>query len=62
MRTYNINLTWFAFWIFMAVYAWASHTQYLAGHETMFWGHKTPEEIRIREATVKKLELEAKGP
>lgn len=32
----------------------------MAGHDTLFFEHKTPEEIRIREAIIKKLEKEAK--
>lgn len=39
---------------------WVCHLQYLQGHDTFLFGHKTPEEKRIREATIKKLEAEAK--
>jgi hypothetical protein len=49
-------LPWTAFWIFLAVWIYCSHTQYMAGHETTFFHHKTPEEIRIREAVIKRLE------
>jgi len=54
------SLAWMAFWLSFAVYAWCEHTQYMAGNETLLFRHKTPEEIRIREATVEKLEAQAK--
>lgn len=53
------NLAWLGFWIFAAVFLYVEHTQYMNGHETTIYTHKTPEEKRIREAIVKKLENEA---
>ena len=52
-------IPWLGFWAFMAVLVWVEHTQYMHGHDTLFFGHKTPEELRIREAVIRKLELEA---
>jgi hypothetical protein len=43
-------------WLVFALFLWTQHVQYLAGHETIFFVHKTPEEKRIREALVKKME------
>lgn len=54
------NYAWMAFWLFLAVDTWAEHTQYMAGHETLLFRHRTPEEIRIREATVERLEAQAR--
>jgi len=53
-------LPWIAFWAVVGLFVWVSHQQYMAGHDTGLFDHKTPEEIRIREATVQKLEAEAK--
>lgn len=49
-------LPWVAMWAVLGLFVWCSHVQYMAGHETGLFEHKTPEEIRIREATIKKLE------
>ncbi len=35
---------------------WIAHLQYMAGHDTPFFSHKTPEEKRIQEAQIKLLE------
>ena len=49
----KVNLdAWFGFWIFMAVYAYCEHNQYMAGHETMLWKHKTTEEKAIQAKSV----------
>ena len=53
-------LPWVAFWFAFSVLIYVGHNQYMAGHETLFFKHNTPEEIRIREAIIKKLEKEAK--
>ena len=47
------------FWAFLALFFWIEHTQYMAGHETIIFVHKTPEEKRIQGAMIKKLEREA---
>lgn len=52
-------LPWVAVWAVIGVLVWTNHQQYMAGHDTLFFGHKTPEERRIREAVIRKLELEA---
>lgn len=52
-------LPWVAFWAVAAPVIWCEHTQYMAGHETTLWGHRTPEEIRLREAAVRQAELKA---
>lgn len=52
-------LPWVAFWIFLAIYLWVDYRMYDKGHETLFFKHKTLEELRIREAVVRKLEKEA---
>lgn len=49
-----------AFWCCVALWIWVSHVQYMAGHESSLFEHKTSEEIRIREATIQILEAKAK--
>lgn len=46
------------FWLAVCLFIWVQHTQYMAGHETILFVHKTPEEVRIREAQVRKVEAE----
>lgn len=53
-------LPWVAFWAVVGLFVWCSHKQYLARHDTEIFHHKTAEELRIREAVIKKLEAEAK--
>jgi hypothetical protein len=64
MKALSEALPWVAFWIALAfvlgLFIWVNHIQYMAGHETSLFGHKTPEEIRLREATVQLLEKETK--
>lgn len=56
----SLSLGFFGFWIFCAVYLYVDHIQYLKGHDTLFFSHKTPEEECIREAQIKYMEAEAK--
>lgn len=45
--------------IFGAVYVYVEHLQYVAGHNTVFFAHKTEEEKRLREAQIKYQEAHA---
>jgi hypothetical protein len=54
------GLEWAAFWIFLAVFVWLNHVQYLAGHANYVFEHRTPHEIRLREAAVVRAEQAAK--
>lgn len=56
MNEFFKSLPWVIFWLVFAFALWIQHVQYMAGHETMFFVHKTPEEKRIREALIKQLE------
>jgi hypothetical protein len=40
---------WLGFWIFMAVYCICDTWLYSRGHETFFWGYKTPEEKQLQQ-------------
>lgn len=51
---------WLGFWIFLSVYVWAQHLQFIAGYDTIPFGHKTDAENRLRQAAIKKAEKEAK--
>lgn len=53
-------LPWLAFWAVVALFVWVSHIQYMAGHDTGLFEHKTPEEKRIREAVIRQLEIAIK--
>lgn len=53
-------LPWVAFWFVFGLFISHEHDQYMAGHETTLYRHKTDEEKRIREAVIQKLEAEAK--
>jgi len=44
-----MDLTGLGFWIFMAVLVFVSHKQYMAGHDTFFFTHKTETEKAIQE-------------
>jgi len=44
-----IDLTGLGFWIFMATLVYVSHKQYMAGHDTFFFTHKTDAEKAIRD-------------
>ena len=59
MDKFAESLPWVVFWLVFAFFLWLQHVQYMAGHETTIFAHKTQEEIRIREATVKILEAKA---
>jgi len=37
------------FWIFISVVWYCDHKQYLAGHDTFFFTHKTDAEKKIRD-------------
>ena len=52
-------LPWIFFWLFANLFLWVQHTQYMAGHETSLFVHRTPAELRIRDALVMKAEAEA---
>lgn len=45
---------WGTFWIFLAVVYYCDHKQYMAGHNAMFFKHKTPEEKKLREMQLNK--------
>ena len=50
---------WLGFWIFMAV-VWACDAWvYSKGHNTLFFKHKTDEEIALRDAIIKKAQKES---
>ncbi len=59
MKELGEALPWVAFWLVVAVCVYVSHVQYMAGHDTAFFFHKTPEEQRLREAAIRKAEKEA---
>lgn len=61
MESIITGLAAVAFWVVVGLFVWLNHVQYMAGHDTAIFTHKTPEEIRIREAVIKKLEAEAKA-
>ena len=62
MNAIGEALPWVAFWAVIGLLVWVSHVQYMAGHDSLLFAHKTPEELRIREAVVKKLERAASQP
>lgn len=62
MEAIGKALPWVAFWLVIGVLVWTQHLQYMAGHNTSLFSHKTPEEKRIREAVIKILENEARVP
>lgn len=55
-------LPWVAFWCVVGLWVWVAHQQYLAGHSSALFEHKTPEEKRLREAAIRKAEREAGIP
>lgn len=55
-------MEWFGFWIFIAVWVYVDHAMYLKGHDGWWFEHKTPEEKRLRDAVVRKAEIEAGIP
>jgi hypothetical protein len=58
MKELASALPYVAFWAFMAWFVYLEHQQYMAGHETWLWTHKTPEEKRLQQAAVMKAEAE----
>lgn len=50
---------WVAFWVVIGLLVWVSYLQYMAGHDTFLFEHKTDEEKRLREAVLRKAEREA---
>lgn len=50
------------FWLWLCVMTIIAHKQYMAGHDTWLFGHKTDEEKRIRDAILAKMERSAKEP
>lgn len=57
----DINLQGLEAFVFLIFVIWIAHKQYIKGHDTLFFEHKSPEEKRIREAQIKILEHEAEG-
>jgi hypothetical protein len=53
---------WLGFWAFMMLCVWVAHKQHEKGHDTWFFGYSTEAELRIQEALVRKLEIEAEIP
>ena len=51
--------SWLGFWLFLIAMVLADAYLYGQGHDSFFFKHKTPEELRIREAQIRKLEIEA---
>jgi hypothetical protein len=52
-------LPWVAFWAAMALFVWISHKQFMAGYDNSVWVHRTPAELRLQEAAVRRAELQA---
>lgn len=46
--------SWAAFWLFLAVYVGCECYLYNRGHDTLFWKHRTPAELAIQKAKIKK--------
>ena len=61
MSNYSLNLAGFGFWIFLAVMVYIAHVQYMAGHDTWVFGHKTAEEKELQRAAIDKAKMEAKA-
>ena len=56
----NINgLGWLGFCIVIAVFIYVNHKQYMAGHNSHIFEHKSEDEKRIREAHIRILEQQA---
>lgn len=51
-----MNLEWFGFWIFMAVFIFCEVKMYLAGHDTFFFEHKTDAEKKLQQKEIEKRE------
>lgn len=41
-------MSWFGFWIFMAVFCWCEYKLYSNGHNTFLWKYKTAAEFEIQ--------------
>ena len=52
-------LPWVAFWLVIGLFVWLDHKQFMAGYTAYIWEHTTPEEHRLREATIRAAELKA---
>ena len=59
MSVFNFSLGAIGFFAFFCTLLWASHKQYLLGHDNFFFRHRTDEEKRIREAQIRILEQQA---
>lgn len=58
--TINIlGLGWIGFCIVIAVFIYVNHLQYMEGHDTYIFSHKTTEEKRILEAQTRIIENQA---
>lgn len=62
MNKFSESLPSAIFWVAVCLFIWVEHTQYLAGHETTIFQHKTDTEKRILEAQVRNIEIEATQP
>jgi hypothetical protein len=58
MKEIGNALPWVAFWLVVALYIWVEYKLCAAGHSTLLFTHKTPEEKRLREAATRKAERE----
>jgi len=55
-------MSWLGFWLFLAIVYACDAWLYSVGHNTFFFGHKTPEELRLREAAIRTAEMFAGIP
>lgn len=47
-------MAWFGMWIFLSVFLYVSHVQFMAGYDNYFFDHKTPAEKELRDSAIKK--------
>lgn len=60
MSTINFDLTGFGIMIFLAIVFYIAHVQYMAGHDTWLFSHKTEQEKELQKAAIEKAKMEAK--
>ena len=46
------SLSWFGFWLFLAVFVSCEAWLYSQGHETFFWQHRTDAEKQIQQRSL----------
>lgn len=56
----KMDMTWFGFWIFLAVFMACDHWVFLQGYDSFFQTHKTTAEKELQQLTIelKKLTIE----